>query len=128
MATVGFWRTSHLPGDVLRHNDSRTARRVPGQQISPAATLAHRQRNQIVYQASSKYPVTHRACSGKPKSRQDLHESVGFYALEECGARVMKKVQDTDAGKGFGNNVRQDRACGVGVHRPELRGDVIELG
>ena len=39
----------------------------------------------------------------------------------------MKEIQDTDPGKCFRNNVRQDGACGVGIHGRELGRDVVEL-
>ncbi len=40
----------------------------------------------------------------------------------------MEEIQNTDAGEGLGHDVGEDGAGGVGVHRGELGGNVVELG
>lgn len=40
----------------------------------------------------------------------------------------MEEIEDTDTGEGLGNDVGENGAGGVGVHRWELRDNVVELG
>lgn len=118
---------SYLPGDVLRPDDARRSHCVQRQQIPPASALTNGQGHEIVYHASSKYPVT---CSAQDAESQASHNSDrhGCRSVFEVGnAAVVKEIKDADTGKGPRHDVCKDGARGFGIHRRELGEDIVQL-
>ena len=119
---------SHLLGDVLRPDDARSSDCVHCQQIPPASTLTYGQGRKIIHHASSKYPI---ACSAKdpePKPSHNLDSHAWRCILEVGNATVMEEVKNTDTGKCPGDNVGEDGARRLGIHRRKLCEDIVQLG
>jgi hypothetical protein len=121
----------HLLQVVPCADNTSSTNSIRAQKVAPAnitiLPLSHTQRNEIVHHAPAEDPIARSAQTSESKTRSNLHPHGRLSANEVRNARVVQEVQDANAREGLRNDVRQDAAPALGVHRLELCGDVPNL-
>jgi hypothetical protein len=123
--------TFHLLQVVPRTHNTSSTDSIRAQQVAPAnitiLPLSNAQRNKVVHHTSTKDPIARSAQASETQTRSNLRPNWRFSTNEVRNARVVQEIQDSNAGEGLRDDVRQDAAPALGVHGLELGGDVPQL-
>ena len=122
---------SHLLQIIPRAHNPSSAHSISSQQIAPPLIpilpLPHRQRHKIINHTPPENPIAPSTQPRESQPRRNLRPQRHALAHKVRHTSIVQEVQTPDSRESFGDNVCEDAAPALGVHRLQLGGDVPDL-